>query len=802
MNGDSSKIAQERLSKRVPRTRIQRPKDVYPADEWNMVEQRFSPDLLAQMETIFALSNGYLGLRGDFEEGQPAVQGGVFLNGFYETWPITYGESAFGFARTGQTIVNATDAKIIKLYVDDEPFEIENAEIREFSRRLDMKAGTLVREIYWEDPSGKRIAMKSTRFVSFRHRHLAGISYELTVENDAAHIVLASEAATRQVSRDEADDPRHGHEFDGRVLEPVLASASQRRVVLCHRTRSSKIGLACGIDHVIEAGKIYRSDSECGDDAGRAVFSVEARRGELVRLTKYMAYHFAANTPPDELRERAERTLDRALDTGFERLLEEQREIMQDFWFKSDVRIGGDVDTQQDIRFNLFQLFQATARAEGRGVPAKGLTGQGYEGHYFWDAETYVLPFVRYTAPRAARNLLRFRYRLLDKARERARLLSHPGALFPWRTVNGEEASAYYAAGTAQYHINADISHAVVKYVELTGDTEFLCEMGAEILVETARLWADLGYYAEERDGAFCLNDVTGPDEYTAIVNNNCYTNLMAQENLRLAARTVEFLRQHAPEHFERLLENTSLEPSEVDEWRRAADAMYIPFDERLGIHAQDDSFLEKKRWNFADTPAESYPLLLHYHPLTLYRHQVIKQADVVMAMFLLGQNFSLEQKKRNFDYYDPLTTRDSSLSSCIQSIVAAELGYDDLAFAYFMDALTVDLADIGGNVMDGVHVASAGGVWMALVYGLGGMRDHEGVLCFRPRLPAAWSSLCFAVRIRGQRLEVEIERDSVTYTLRGTEELTLRHGDREVTLSPDQPTSLPVFVRPATNSL
>jgi len=792
VNEDASKTAEGRFSERVARTRIHRPKDVYPIDEWSMVEQRFSPSFLAQMETIFALSNGYLGLRGDFEEGRPVVQGGVFLNGFYETWPIRYGEAAFGFAKVGQTIVNATDAKIIKLYVDDEPFEIENAEIRRFSRRLDMKAGTLVREIFWEDPSGKRIAMKSTRFVSFKHRHLAGISYELTVENDAAHVVLASEVATRRAPAGEGEDPRHGHHFDGRVLEPLLRRAREERVLLCHATKSSKMVLACGIDHQIEATQIYRSDSQCEDHVGRVVFSVEAGRGELLRLTKYMAYHFADGALPEELCARAERTLDRALDTGFERLLEEQREIMDDFWHKSDVQIGGEPATQQDIRFNLFQLFQATARAEGRGVPAKGLTGQGYEGHYFWDAEIYVLPFVVHTAPRAARNLLRFRYRLLDKARERAQLLSHRGALFPWRTINGEEASAYYAAGTAQYHINADIAHAVSKYAELTGDMEFLCEMGAEIIVETARLWADLGYYAEERDGAFCLNDVTGPDEYTAVVNNNCYTNLMAQENLRLATKTVEFLRNEAPEHFERLVENTSLDLSEIDEWRRAAEAMYIPFDERLAIHAQDDSFLEKERWDFANTPAENYPLLLHYHPLTLYRHQVTKQADVVMAMFLLGQDFSPEQKRRNFDYYDPLTTRDSSLSSCIQSIVAAELDYHDLAFAYFTDALTVDLADIGGNVMDGVHIASAGGVWMALVHGFAGMRHYEGLPSFRPRLPTSWSSLRFAVRIRGQRLEVEIERESVTYTLRGREDLTIHHGDREVTLIPDRPTLLP----------
>jgi len=399
-----------------------------------------------------------------------------------------------------------------------------------------------------------------------------------------------------------------------------------------------------------------------------------------------------------------------------------------------------------------------------------------------------VLPFVIYTAPRMARNLLRFRYRMLDQARARARELSHVGALYPWRTINGAEASAYYAAGTAQYHINADIAYAIRKYFQVTGDLEFLCHGGAEIIVETARLWVDLGNYSEALGGAFCINGVTGPDEYTAVVNNNRFTNMMARENLRLAIRTVQYLESRHPEDYQQLVSATGLEPSELSEWQRAADHMYLPVDEKTGIHPQDDNFLEKEIWDFANTPREKFPLLLHYHPLVLYRHQVIKQADVVMAMFLLGRDFPFEDKKRNFDYYDPLTTRDSSLSSCIQSIVASEIGYADKAFDYFMDAALVDLADIGGNVIDGVHIASMGGTWMALVYGFGGMRDDEGELCFRPKLPERWDHLRFRLTIRGQRLEVHADHDGTTYTLMAGSGLVLRHEDEEFRISPDAP--------------
>jgi alpha,alpha-trehalose phosphorylase len=466
-----------------------------------------------------------------------------------------------------------------------------------------------------------------------------------------------------------------------------------------------------------------------------------------------------------------------------------QRSFLDDFWRRSDVLTEGAPLLQQAIRFSLFQLAQATARVEGFGVPAKGLTGRGYEGHYFWDTEIYVMPFLTYTAPQLAKNLLRHRYAMLDHARRRARQVGQRGALFPWRTISGDEASAYFAAGTAQYHIDADIAYALMQYVRATGDADFLARYGTEILVETARLWADLGYFSPRLGGSFVINGVTGPDEYAALVDNNTYTNLMARENLRLAAGAVEWLAEADPEAHARLVARTCLGEAEPANWRRAADMMYVPYDKDLGLVLQDDGFLDLEPWDFENTPPEDYPLLLHYHPLVIYRHQVIKQADVLLAAFLLGDAFSDEDKRRVLDYYDPLTTGDSSLSECIQSIMAVEVG-DDLRAAeeYFVDAAAIDLADVAGNVRDGIHIASAGGTWLALVYGFGGMRDRNGELSFCPRLPERMSRLSFSVRVRRSTLKVDVTATDATYTIVEGESLGVRHLGEHLVLECGRP--------------
>ena len=757
---------------------------LYPADEWRIVEARYSDEFVGLTETVFSLGNGFVGVRGSFEEGRPALVPGTFVNGFHETWPIMHAEGAHALARTGQTIVNVPDTTILKLNVDDEPFFLPTARIRDYERVLDMRAGTLTRELVWVTDAGKHVRVRSRRIVSLEYRHLVAMTYEVTMLDRAAPVVISSLVLNRQdahlsgLPEHRPGDPRLATVLPHRVLNVRAAELADQRVLFGYQTTSSGMTLGIGVDHVIDAACSYRAAGSVDDGTGEVLLTADAVPGVPIRITKYATYQTSRSIPVPELVDRCRRTLDRAVPDGFDTLLASQRANLARFWDRADVRVQtrlNPVRQQQAVRWNLFQVAQATWRAEGAGVPAKGLTGQAYEGHFFWDTEVYVLPFLSYTQPRIARNLLRFRHSMLGRARERAAEMSQRGALFPWRTINGEEASSNFQQGTAQYHINADIAYAIRRYTNIQGDIRLLGEIGAEILVETARLWADLGFYgADER---FHIHGVTGPDEYTTVVNDNAYTNLMARLNLNFAAATVRRLREERPRDYTALVHTVGLQFREAEAWERAAAAMHIPFDETRRIHPQDETFLDREPWDLDATPREKFPLLLHYHPLVIYRHQVLKQADIVLAMFLLGNEFPEEQKRRNFDYYDPLTTGDSSLSACVQGIIAAEIGRERQALEYFQYALLMDLGNVAGNVSDGVHIASAAGVWSSLVFGFGGVRDFDGHLSFTPRLPRAWNELAFSLRFRGRQIRIRLTHDEENYLIdEGTPlEITIR---------------------------
>lgn len=776
---------------RAGAVRLLAAQDDFPIDEHRLVERRFNPDYAPQMESIFALSNGYLGLRGTQDEGRPSYDPAAMLNGFYETWPIEYPERAYGFAETGQTMLGVPDGTVIRLSVDDEPFSLDRVDVLDYERILDMEAGTLERRVLWQAADGGRFLVRSRRLVSFASRHLACVEYEVSSLDRAARLVITSDLVLHPENGEAAHhDPRRARALGDGVLQKVEGWERDQQAVVAYRTRTSGLFMAAGMDHRVLEGTPSDPPRILSDgDWTRVVYRFDVQQDETVKLVKYLAYHHDPGEPAPELIFRTVETLEQATNRGIATALAEQRRFVDDFWTGGDVRVEGAPLLQQAVRFNLFQLLQASARVEGHSIPAKGLTGRGYDGHYFWDAEIYIMPFLTYVAPHLAKSLLRHRYDMLEKARRRAHEVNEKGALFPWRTISGDEASAYYAAGTAQYHINADIAYALLRYVRTTGDTDFLSRQGAEILVETARLWASLGFFSARQGGRFVINGVTGPDEYSALVDNNTFTNLMAKENMRQAARIVERLRETKPDAYALLVERTGLEAGETALWQRAADLMYVPYDEKQQLHLQDDGFLDLEPWDFENTPPENYPLLLHYHPLVLYRRQVIKQADVVLATFLLGDEFTREEKRRILDYYDPLTTSDSSLSECIQCIMAAEVG-DDLRAAeeYFIDAVGIDLGDVAGNVRDGVHVASAGGSWMALVNGFGGMRERNGGLSFRPRLPRRITRLCFKVQVKDSTLKVDIGADGVTYLLESGEELAIEHDGDPLVLRPGAP--------------
>ena len=485
---------------------------------------------------MFALSNGYVGVRGTLDEGRPTLDAGTFVNGFHETWPILHAEEAYGLARVGQAICNVPDATILELFVDDEPLSLPTAHLRGYSRVLDMRNGLLQRDLTWSTAAGKHVTVRSSRLVSLEHRHLMAIEYEVCIDR-AAPVSILSRTVNRMdrpsTPGRERLDARLGRRLDHRVLEGQLAEEHGERALLGYQTANSRMSLGLGVQHVVDTGNGHDVVSRVSTDFTELVVTADAEAGVPIRIVKYVSYQTSRSAPAEHLTSRCARTLDRALGLGFGSLAAAQRRHLDRFWDRADLVVVdrlAPVRAQQAVRWNLFQLAQATWRAEGAGVPAKGLTSGAYDGHSFWDTEAYILPFLAYTQPRIARNLLRFRHSQLPQARQRARELELPGALFPWRTINGDEASAPYQAGTAQFHINADIAYAIRRYVDVRGDPEFLIELGAEVLVETARMWEALGFYGA--DGRFHIHGVTGPDEYTTVVNDNAFTNLMARLNL------------------------------------------------------------------------------------------------------------------------------------------------------------------------------------------------------------------------------------------------------------------------------
>ncbi|MDQ2759751.1 MAG: family 65 glycosyl hydrolase [Actinomycetota bacterium] len=747
----------------------------FSVDPWSICETELDLDVLDQAGSVFALANGHIGLRGNLDEGEPSGLPGTYLAGFYEQRRLPYAEGGYGYPEAGQTVVNVTNGKIIRLLVDDEPFDVRFGELRNHERTLDFRAGVLRRRTEWRSPVGKGVRVSSVRLVSFVQRAVAAILYEVQPLEEPARLVVQSALVANEPLPAGAIDPRAAAEL-GAALRSEQFSHHDARAVLVHTTQKSGLRMAAAMDHLVDGPAGTETATESFEDLARVTVTADLQPGQRLRVLKLLAYGWSSERSSAALRDQVSAALAEARHTGWEGLLAGQREYLDDFWDRGDVELDGDAELQQAVRFALFHTLQAGARGERRAIAAKGLTGPGYDGHAFWDTETFVLPVLTYTAPHAVSDALRWRHATLEMARERAKLLGFEGAAFPWRTIDGQECSSYWPAGTAAFHIAADIADAVGRYQAASDDEAFEREAGLELLVQTARLWRSLGHH--DAGGRFRIDGVTGPDEYSAVADNNVYTNLMAQRNLRLAVDAAE---RHGGAAAE-----LGVDSEEVAGWRDAARAMLIPFDEQLGVHPQAEGFTEHQLWDFAHTAPEQYPLLLHFPYVELYRKQVVKQADLVLALHLRGDAFSAQEKATNFAYYEALTVRDSSLSACTQAVIAAEVGCLELAHDYFAEAALMDLNDLEHNTRDGLHIASLAGAWIVAVAGFGGMRDHDGNLSFSPRLPGRLARLAFGICFRGRRLRVEVTHEEVRYSLLEGPALRITHHSKaiEVTTS------------------
>lgn len=746
---------------------------------WTLTKSELDNETLLLNESLLSLGNGYLGVRGNFEEGyQQADKSirGTYINAFHDEIDLQYGEKLHGFPDIQQKIVNVIDGQSIQVVIDGEVFSLFEGEVLHFERNLHMDKGFAERIIHWKSPKGQEVQLHFKRLVSFITKELFAIDVKIVPVGPIQQVKIISTVNGDVSNFVDKTDPRiaSGH---AKRLHIVETGQREQWSIVKNRTYATELEVACVASSQVTSGN-YQYDSKATDSSVEQTYTFEGN--EPIHFTKYSVY-------TDTLRH-GEAVVEKAIavqrqlaGTTFEDLLLEQKDYLDHFWSKSDVTIDGDTQLQEGIRFNLYQLLQSVGKDPVSNIAAKGLSGEGYEGHYFWDTEIYMFPVFLMTNPEIAKNLLLHRYSILDSARARAKELGHTkGALFPWRTITGPESSAFFPAGTAQYHISADVAYSYIQYYLVTQDEAFLKDYMAEVLFETARLWADTGHMHE---GQFRIDSVTGPDEYTCIVNNNYYTNVMAKHNLLWAAKVFHLLHERDSDHLQLLANRLGLTELEVQQWADAGEKMYLPYDETYKMNAQDDSFLQKARWDLENTPRDKFPLLLNYHPLTLYRYQVCKQADTVLAHFLLEDEQDIETMQNSYNYYEQITTHDSSLSGCVYSVMASKLGYKEKAYAYFNETARLDLDNTHGNTKDGLHMANMGGTWLAIVYGFAGLRVKESGLSLAPSLPDDWNSLDFHVQYQGRLLKVRLERDVVTYLVVEGEGLTICHNGKALDL-------------------
>ncbi len=728
-------------------------------DPWRIVEADFDPARVEAAESLFALGNGVMGGRANFEErySGPSLQGN-YIGGVYYPDKTRVGWWKNGYPEYFAKVLNAAFWIGVDVGIDGEPLDLATvAEVKSFYRETDMRRSVLTRRMTVTMRNGAEVAVEATRFLSLTRRELGVVRYAVTPLNRAAAITFSPHI--------DADVRNADANYDEKFWEPVLTDGD----VTQSRTRKSGFEAAWAQAVELE-GAEFRCETQ--PEKVRHTAAVRCDAGRTATLYKYAGICSSLNHAPADLAAAARAVAADGLRTGFDALLKEQEEAWAARWHGCDIVIGGDPAAQQGIRFCIFMLLQTYTGVDTRlNIGPKGFTGEKYGGVTYWDTEAYCLPFYMATAGQAvARELLVYRYNQLDKAIENAAKLGFRdgAALYPMVTINGEECHNEWEITFEEIHRNGAIAYAIHNYIRYTGDEGYLADCGLEVLVGIARFWAQRITWSEARR-KYVLLGVTGPNEYENNVNNNWYTSYIACWSMRYAARAARWVRENRPADYARICAKRAFdEAAETAVWHRIADNMYLGEDRELGIFLQQDSYLDKEQTLVADLDPAERPINQKWSWDRILRSCFIKQADVLQGLYFFGEEFDLDTLRRNFYFYEPRTVHESSLSPCVHAVLAARLGDLEKAVEMYLRTARLDLDDYNREVAEGCHVTSMAGSWLSVVEGFGGMRVRDGVLSFDPRLPETWESLSFKVNFRGRVLTVKVTRTAVEVSNEG----------------------------------
>ncbi len=758
-------------------------------NEWSILEEGYDPARIKSSESLFSLGNGAMGQRTNFEERYtgPTFQGS-YIGGVYYPDKTRVGWWKNGYPEYFAKVINAPNWIGIDVAVNGEPLDLNTCkEVRKFRRELNMKEGWYRRTFEAVLPNGAKVAVEATRFLSMELDELGAIRYAITPQGAAATLELEPYVDSGIHNEDTNwDDP---------FWETTAVEGAGSRAYIEARTLKTHFHTCTFMDSRLELnGEAINPEGENRGEGKRIGqgYRVEVPAGQTLVLFKYGGYTTDRNHPKDGLRKAADRVLDKALAAGFDTLLKAQADAWARVWEMSDITIEGDVKAQQGIRFNIYHLNQTyTGRDSRLNIGPKGFTGEKYGGSTYWDTEAYCIPFYMATKDQhVARNLLKYRYNQLDKAIANAAKLGFTGgaALYPMVTMNGEECHNEWEITFEEIHRNGAIAFAIFNYYRYTGDYSYIPEMGLEVLIGIARFWSQRASFSEQKQ-QYVILGVTGPNEYENNVNNNWYTNYMARWCIRYCLEQLTKVKEGYPDDFDRIIGLTRLTDRERDGWKKVAENMYLPYSEKHQVYLQQDGFLDKELIPVAKLDRKHRPLNQKWSWDRILRSPYIKQADTLQGFYFFEDQFGVEELERHFDFYEPFTVHESSLSPCVHAIQAAKLDRMDQAYAFYLRTSRLDLDDYNKEVHEGLHITSMAGTWMSIVEGFGGMRMRDDKLTFSPRIPKEWKSYSFKINFRHRILKVTVTAKGCSFELEGKEDMSVRVFDKRVVISPGSTT-------------